>query len=113
MQFRPNRPLVATTIAGAALLAGCGSSHSAQLTATVKPPARVAVPPVRGNDLTVATALLKKGRFRWRVQRRYSGQPAGRVLAASPQGGALVARGTEVALVVSRGAQPQPAPAAS
>jgi beta-lactam-binding protein with PASTA domain len=111
MMFRS----IATAVAlAAAVLTGCASGSSPGRTSTfakIQAPSRVTVPAVQGQTVTVATALLKKARLRWRLERRYADQGAGNVVGAEPRAGATVAPGTEVALVVSRGPQ-QPQAAA-
>lgn len=63
-----------------------------------------------GMSLADATAMLEELGLGVRVSRQASNEPRGLILSQSPEAGAKVARGDEIALVVARGAPAEPEP---
>ncbi len=113
--------LLAAGLTGALALAACGNSGApaptasptASPTATAAPtPATVTVPDVRGDTeqealVTFGATGLTAGA---KTNRYDANAPKGTVLSTDPKAGVVVARGTAVDYLVSRGPAPTPSP---
>ena len=71
-----------------------------------KGPQPVTVPPLTELDMEVAIQMLNIAELEYTVRDEYSDRPIGEVIRQTPEAGTEVAKGTEVELTVSKGAEP-------
>ena len=91
--------VTATNVAGSASATSPGAEVE-----RVAPRARCVVPSVRGRTLRAARVAIRRNRCRvGRIERRFSGAKAGRVIAQRPRAGRRLAVGARVNVVVSKG----------